>query len=85
MGPFQVRLPKYFGSQGDLVKAHSSAVCSITMFLQFPDDVTYENRCGMVEVNSQSRIGGSDFGVNSDRLDDLEEFLQSYDFKTTCQ
>lgn len=56
-----------------------------TMFLQFPDDVTYENRCGMVEVNSQSRIGGSDFGVNSDRLDDLEEFLQSYDFKTTCQ
>ena len=53
--------------------------------MQFPDDVTYENKCGYIEVNSQSRLGGSDFGVNSDRLDDLESFLKSYDFETTCQ
>ena len=56
-----------------------------TLFLQFPDDVTYDNKCGYVEVHSQSRIGGADFGVNSDRLDDLESFLKSYDFETTCQ
>ena len=56
-----------------------------TLLMQFPDDVTYENRCGYIEVNSQSRLGGSDFGVNSDRLDDLESFLKSYDFETTCQ
>ena len=56
-----------------------------TLFMQFPDDVTYDNKCGYVEVHSQSRIGGADFGVNSDRLDDLESFLNSYDFETTCQ
>ncbi len=56
-----------------------------TLFMQFPDDVTYQNKCGYIEVNSQSRIGGGDFGVNSDRLDDLESFLKSYDFTTTCQ
>ena len=56
-----------------------------TLFMQFPDDVTYENKCGWIEVHSESRIGGSDFGVNSDRMDDLEEFLDSYDFETTCQ
>ena len=56
-----------------------------TLFMQFPDDVTYDNKCGYVEVHSQSRIGGADFGVNSDRLDDLESFLKSYDFETTCQ
>jgi len=56
-----------------------------TMFAQFPDDVTYENNCGWIEVHSESRIGGSDFGVNSDRLDDLEDFLESYEFETTCQ
>ncbi len=38
-----------------------------------------------IEVQSESRIGGSDFGVNADRLDDIEDFLESYDFKTTCQ
>ena len=53
--------------------------------MQFPDDVTYDNKCGYVEVHSQSRIGGSDFGVNSDRLDDLESFLNSHEFETTCQ
>ena len=56
-----------------------------TLLMQFPDDVTYDNKCGYVEVHSQSRIGGSDFGVNSDRLDDLESFLNSYEFETTCQ
>ena len=56
-----------------------------TLFFQFPDDVTYENKCGYIEVNSQSRLGGADFGLNADRLDDLEEFLESYDFNTTCQ
>ena len=56
-----------------------------TLLMQFPDDVTYENKCGWIEVQSESRIGGSDFGVNADRLDDLEDFLESYDFKTTCQ
>ena len=56
-----------------------------TLLMQFPDDLTYENKCGWIEVQSESRIGGSDFGVNADRLDDLEEFLDSYDFKTTCQ
>ena len=56
-----------------------------TLLMQFPDDVTYENKCGYVEVNSQSRLGGADFGVNADRLDDLESFLKSYDFETTCQ
>jgi len=56
-----------------------------TLLMQFPDDVTYENKCGYIEVNSQSRLGGSDFGVNADRLDDLEDFLKSYDFETTCQ
>ena len=56
-----------------------------TLLMQFPDDVTYQNKCGYIEVNSQSRIGGGDFGVNSDRLDDLESFLKSYDFTTTCQ
>ncbi|MGB0603080.1 MAG: DUF1499 domain-containing protein, partial [Candidatus Poseidoniaceae archaeon] len=38
-----------------------------TLLMQFPDDVTYENKCGYIEVNSQSRLGGSDFGVNADR------------------
>ena len=56
-----------------------------TLFMQFPDDLTYENKCGLIEVQSESRIGGSDFGVNADRLDDLEKFLNSYDFETTCQ
>ncbi len=56
-----------------------------TLLMQFPDDVTYENKCGYIEVNSQSRLGGADFGVNSARLDDLESFLKSYDFETTCQ
>lgn len=56
-----------------------------TLFFQFPDDVTYVNHCGYIEVHSESRIGGSDFGVNSDRIDDLEEFLDSYDFSSTCQ
>ena len=56
-----------------------------TFFMQFPDDVTYENKCGWIEVHSESRIGGSDFGLNADRLDDLEEFLESYEFETTCQ
>lgn len=56
-----------------------------TLFMQFPDDVTYENKCGWIEVHSESRIGGSDFGLNSDRLDDLEVFLDSYEFETTCQ
>ncbi len=56
-----------------------------TLFMQFPDDVTYENKCGYIEVNSQSRLGGADFGVNADRLDDLESFLKSYNFETTCQ
>ena len=56
-----------------------------TLFMQFPDDVTYENKCGYIEVNSQSRLGGADFGVNADRLDDLESFLNSYNFETTCQ
>ena len=46
-----------------------------TLLMQFPDDVTYENKCGGIEVQSESRIGGSDFGVNADRLDDLEDFL----------
>ena len=56
-----------------------------TLFMQFPDDLTYENKCGLIEVQSESRIGGSDFGVNADRLDNLEKFLKSYDFETTCQ
>ena len=56
-----------------------------TLFMQFPDDVTYENKCGYIEVNSQSRLGGADFGVNANRLDDLESFLNSYNFETTCQ
>tara|TARA_B100001758_G_scaffold243745_1_gene253951 strand:- start:651 stop:1097 length:447 start_codon:yes stop_codon:yes gene_type:complete len=56
-----------------------------TLFLQFPDDVIYENECGAVELFSKSRIGRSDYGVNADRMDEIVEYLLQYDFETTCQ
>ena len=56
-----------------------------TLFLQFPDDVIYENECGAVELFSKSRIGRSDYGVNVDRMDEIVEYLLQYDFETTCQ
>ena len=56
-----------------------------TLFMQFPDDVLYSNECGIVELFSKSRLGRSDLGVNTERLDDLVEFLMNYEFKTTCQ
>ena len=56
-----------------------------TMIMQFPDDVLYVNECGSVELFSKSRLGSSDLGVNSDRLDELVEYLNGYNFETTCQ
>ena len=56
-----------------------------TLFMQFPDDVLYVNECGSVDLFSKSRLGSSDLGVNSDRLDELVEYLNGYDFETTCQ
>ena len=56
-----------------------------TLFMQFPDDVLYVNECGSIELFSKSRLGSSDLGVNSDRLDELVEYLNGYDFETTCQ
>tara|TARA_B110000495_G_scaffold75542_1_gene64704 strand:- start:125 stop:541 length:417 start_codon:yes stop_codon:yes gene_type:complete len=56
-----------------------------TLVMQFPDDVLYVNECGSVDIFSKSRLGQSDLGVNSDRLDELEEYLLDYDFETTCQ
>ena len=56
-----------------------------TPLFQFPDDVHYSNDCGTVDIFSKSRLGRSDLGVNSERLDDLEEYLLDYDFETTCQ
>lgn len=56
-----------------------------TPLFQFPDDVYYSNDCGTVDIFSKSRLGISDLGVNSERLDELEEYLLDYDFDTTCQ
>ena len=56
-----------------------------TLFMQFPDDILYENNCGTIEIHSQSRLGKSDFGVNKERIDLIEEFLEDYDWQTTCQ
>ena len=56
-----------------------------SLVFQFPDDVHYSNDCGTVDIFSKSRLGRSDLGVNSERLDDLEEYLLDYDFETTCQ
>ena len=55
------------------------------LVFQFPDDVHYSNDCGTVDLFSKSRLGRSDLGVNSERLDQLEEYLLDYDFETTCQ
>ena len=56
-----------------------------TLFMQFPDDLLYVNECGSVDLFSKSRLGSSDLGVNSDRLDELVEYLNGYEFETTCQ
>ncbi len=56
-----------------------------SLVFQFPDDVHYSNDCGTVDIFSKSRLGRSDLGVNSERLDELEEYLLDYDFETTCQ
>ena len=56
-----------------------------SLVFQFPDDVHYSNECGTVDLFSKSRLGRSDLGVNSERLDGLEEYLLDYDFETTCQ
>ena len=57
-----------------------------TPFMQFPDDVIYVYECGSLELLSQSRIGQGDMGVNSDRLDDIKQFLEEYDFSEIgCQ
>ena len=56
-----------------------------SLVFQFPDDVHYSNDCGTVDLFSKSRLGRSDLGVNSERLDQLEEYLLEYDFETTCQ
>ena len=46
-----------------------------TLFMQFPDDIFYENSDQGVILHSQSRLGKSDLGVNAARMDSLEEFL----------
>ena len=57
-----------------------------TLFMQFPDDLFYENTCGNIEFHSQSRLGVGDMGVNQNRLDDLKGFLEQYDWSgETCQ
>ena len=56
-----------------------------SLVFQFPDDVHYSSDCGTVDLFSKSRLGRSDLGVNSERLDELEEYLLDYDFETTCQ
>ena len=57
-----------------------------TPFMQFPDDVYYENNCGSIELHSQSRLGGSDLGVNQNRLDNLKDFLDEYEWSgEVCQ
>jgi len=56
-----------------------------TLVMQFPDDIHYSNECGTVDLFSKSRLGSSDLGVNSDRLDEIQEYLLEYDFETTCQ
>ena len=78
-------MEEWVGTRGFSATFSEGHIVDRTLLMQFPDDVTYENKCGYVEVNSQSRLGGADFGVNADRLDDLESFLKSYDFETTCQ
>ena len=78
-------MEEWVDSRGFTSTFSEGHVVDRTFFMQFPDDVTYENKCGWIEVHSESRIGGSDFGLNADRLDDLEEFLESYEFETTCQ
>ena len=78
-------MEEWVGTRGFSATFSEGHIVDRTLLMQFPDDVTYENKCGYIEVNSQSRLGGADFGVNADRLDDLESFLKSYDFETTCQ
>ena len=78
-------MEEWADSRGFTTTFREGHIVDRTLFMQFPDDVTYLNQCGWIEVHSESRLGGSDFGVNSDRLDDLEEFLQSYKFETMCQ
>ena len=57
-----------------------------TLFMQFPDDLFYENTCGNIEFHSQSRLGVGDMGVNQNRLDNLKEFLEEYEWSgETCQ
>ena len=78
-------MEEWADSRGFTTTFSEGHIVDRTLFMQFPDDVTYLNQCGWVEVHSESRLGGSDFGVNSDRIDDLEGFLLSYEFETTCQ
>ena len=63
----------------------SGHIVDRSLVFQFPDDVHYSNDCGTVDIFSKSRLGRSDLGVNSERLDELEEYLLDYDFETTCQ
>lgn len=51
-----------------------------TLFMQFPDDIFYENSEQGVILHSQSRLGKSDLGVNAARMDSLEEFLLANDW-----
>jgi uncharacterized protein (DUF1499 family) len=51
-----------------------------TLFMQFPDDIFYENSDQGIILHSQSRLGKSDLGVNAARMDSLEELLLANDW-----
>ncbi|HIF45637.1 MAG TPA: DUF1499 domain-containing protein [Candidatus Poseidoniales archaeon] len=51
-----------------------------TLFMQFPDDIFYQNSDQGIILHSQSRLGKSDLGVNAARMDSLEEFLIAYEW-----
>ena len=58
-----------------------------TLFLRFPDDMVISGSCDNGEsvllVYSESRVGYSDLGVNSQRVNDFAKFMSSIEMPTS--
>jgi len=56
-----------------------------TSWLMFPDDFYLTSKCTQsgtsLQIHSESRLGLSDLGVNSNRIDELVEYLDNIEFE----
>jgi hypothetical protein len=68
-----------------VVDGNSAHVVHHTRWLNYPDDMFLEADCNengtWLNIQSQSRLGVSDLGVNQDRIDGLLAHLASIDFE----